>query len=92
MEKEMSFKEKLQIVCDIFFKCMSLGFATLLIVFFAMIFMGNFVYKIHTMLFGITKNQFQVIMYSILTGYKSLIILFFVFPWISMKLVLKKIQ
>lgn len=86
----MDFKEKLNVISNIFFNCMILGFATLLLVFFAMLFLDDFVFSFHSQMFNISREQFNVIMYSLLTGYKSLVILLFAFPWISIKLVLKK--
>lgn len=92
MTETMSFKDKLQVVGNIFFICMILGFSTLFLAFFAMIFLGDFIYDIQSMFFKISKEHFQMSMYSIMTGYKSLILLFFTFPWISIKLVLKKLK
>ncbi len=52
-----------------------------------MICLGGLAYRIHSKLFGISREAFNVMLYSFLGAYKILVIMFNVVPWIALLIV-----
>jgi len=74
-----------------FFKWCTIINAALLII-SALIFMSapEFVYGIHGTLFNLPREGFETIFYCFLGGYKILILVFNLVPWIALLIVRKK--
>ncbi len=74
-----------------FFKWCSIINITLLVI-SALVFMASpdFYYGIHGTLFHLPREGFETIFYCFLGGYKILILVFNVVPWIALLIVRKK--
>lgn len=80
--------EVFEILGKILLRCWIFGFLLLFIWFGA--FMSGAVYKLHGPLMGLTNHDLDVIHYCGMAFAKLVVILFFFFPWLAIKLVLRK--
>jgi hypothetical protein len=80
--------EFLEILAKILLRCWIFGFLLLLLWFGA--FMSGAVYKLHGPLMNLTNHDLDEIHYSGMAFVKLSVILFFFFPWLAIKLVLRK--
>ncbi|MCL5036578.1 MAG: hypothetical protein M1269_05595 [Chloroflexi bacterium] len=74
----------------IFLWCFLLTYALLIFSFVFYLTGAGWAYGIHSKLFGLSRHDFDVIYYSILAFTKICAIMFFLIPWISIKIVLRK--
>ncbi|MEM7466982.1 MAG: DUF6868 family protein [Pseudomonadota bacterium] len=65
--------------------CINIAF--LLWWFLAVMFMRDTVYRLHTRLFNLTQNQFDVIHYSGMAASKLLVLIFNVAPYIALEII-----
>lgn len=77
-------------VASILLRCFLLTYALLLIWFFMMLFAGNWAYGIQACLFDISRHDFALTNYLGIAFTKICAIVFFLFPYISIKIVQKK--
>jgi len=49
--------------------------------------LGDFIYAVHGQFFHMTKETFNVVIYSLLGGYKILILLFNFIPYVALQIV-----
>lgn len=52
--------------------------------------MGDFIHALHGQLFHMTKESFDVVIYSLLGGYKILILVFNLIPYVALRIVEQK--
>ena len=64
---------------------LNIAFVTLLGLFLAAA--GDFVYRVHSSLFKLTREQFNVTIYGWLGTYEILIIVFCLAPWIALQII-----
>ena len=87
-------KEDMNIVLDaiagILLRCFILAIAVLLIWFVIYLLMGDFVYGIHAKIFNITRENFELLCYYGMAYIKASAFLFFLLPYIGIKLVVRK--
>ena len=67
-------------------------FGTLLVLFSFVVFMltGDIIDEIHGKMFGLTSHELDLVIYCGLGFHKLFLNLFFLFPWIAIRLVLRK--
>ena len=82
--------ETLEVVGQVLIRCVVLGVAVLLIWWGGLALMGDFVYEVHSKLTPITRQQFNFIHYAGMLTTKAAVSLLFFFPYIAIRLVIKR--
>jgi hypothetical protein len=67
-----------------------LGFALLLLWTGAAFFAGDFVYDLHAQMFGLARHELDLIFYCGMGLLKLMVLVFLFFPWIAIKLELRR--
>jgi hypothetical protein len=78
----------LEAVAKILLRCWIFGFVLLFIWLGA--FMSGVVYKLHGPLMGLSEHELDVIHYCGIALLKLCVIVFFFFPWLAIRLVLRQ--
>ena len=78
-----------EVLAKVLLRCWILGF--LLLLFWAGVFMlaGSVIHDLHGSMFGLSAHDLNVIHYCGIAFFKLCVILFFFFPWVSIRLVLR---
>jgi len=82
--------ELLEVVAQILLRCWIFGFVLLLIWGGFFVLTPNVIYDLHGTMFGLSPHELNVIHYCGMALVKLIVICFFFFPWVSIRLVLKK--
>ena len=82
--------ETLEVVSQVLIRCVVMGVVVLLFWWGGLAFMGDLVYGVHSKLTPITRQQFNVIHYAGMLSTKAAVSLLFLFPYIAIRLVIKK--
>ena len=82
--------ETLDVVSQVLIRCAVLGVAVLLLWWAGLAFMGDLVYSIHFTLSPISRQHFDVIHYVGMMTTKAAVSLLFFFPYIAIRLVIRK--
>jgi hypothetical protein len=80
----------LEVIAKILLRCWIFGFILLLFWWGAVTIAGDLVFGVHGDMFGLTRSQLIVIHYCGMGLTKLAVSLFFLIPWISIRMVLKK--
>lgn len=88
MSNSPDINDMLAVVAKILLRCWIFGFVSLFIWFGA--FMSGVVYKLHGPLMDLSIHDLNVIHYCGMAFAKLCVILFFFFPWLAIRLVLRK--
>lgn len=75
-------------LASVLIRCWLFGFALLFVWFGAII--SGAVYKLHGPLMALSEHELEVIHYCGLASLKLVELVFFFFPWLAIKLVLRK--
>jgi len=70
-----------------FMWCSILNMGLLLISFLLVAFAGNFIYRMHTKWFPMSRETFNTVIYSFIGLYKILVFAFNIVPWIALALI-----
>ena len=70
-------------VKDILLKCIIIGFGVLIYTMVMIFFFGDFAFSIHHMMFDITREQFNVMIYAFMGVFKVLWLVIFVMPYLA---------
>ena len=87
-----SIRELLETLARILLRCWVFGFVLLLMWFGFYLLLGDVIYELHGSLFELSNHELNVIHYSGMAFVKLLVIVFFLFPWLAIKLVLRKVD
>lgn len=90
MSGSTNVNELLETSAQILIRCFLMGFAVLWFWFLSMIFAADLVYQIQTAWFNISLEQFHLVSYTGMLAVKMVSFFFFLFPYIAIRLVLKK--
>ena len=90
MNDSLGLNSLLDRIAGIMIRCFILGFVFLLIWFLLILAGGDFIYGIHSKLFGISREHFDMMMYAGMGITKMFIFGVFLIPYVSIKLVLAK--
>jgi hypothetical protein len=82
--------EALEVVSQVMVRCVVMGIIVLLIWWAALASMGDLVYRIHSTLAPIPRQHFDTIHYAGMLTTKAAISVLFLFPYIAIKLVIRK--
>ena len=77
----------LDAVAGIFIRCFIFGFAVLVFWFGLYLMEGGLGYTVHSYLFDVSRQQFDQMNYYGMTFLKLCVFLFFLFPYIAIKLI-----
>jgi len=72
---------------NFFMWCTIINFALLIVSAIMCTFLGDWVYPIHSKWFSISRDAFNVAIYSFIGLYKILIIMFNLVPWIALVII-----
>jgi hypothetical protein len=76
-------------LAKILLRCLIFGFLLLLLWFGIYVLASDVIYRLHGSMFGLSPLELNVIHYSGMAFVKLVVILFFFFPWVSIRLVLR---
>lgn len=82
--------EVLEVIGQILIRCTVMGVIVLLIWWGSLALFGDLAYSVHSKIVPITRQQFDVIHYAGMLMTKAAVALLFFFPFIAIKLVVKK--
>ena len=77
-------------LAKVLLRCWIFGFVLLLIWFGFYVLLGDVIHGLHGNMFGLSKNELNVIHYCGMGLLKLLVFVFFLFPWLAIKMVLSK--
>lgn len=80
----------LEAVAGVCLWCFVLSICLLLLWFVFYLVVGDWVYSIHSRWFELSKNEFERLSYYGMAFIKTVTFLFFLFPYVAIKLVLRK--
>jgi hypothetical protein len=80
----------LDTLAKILLRCVVLGFLLLLLWFGAYLLAGDIAYGLQSRLFDLTRHELSLIHYCGMALVKSCVLLFFLFPYIAIRLVLRR--
>lgn len=90
MNESTDLKNRLEVTAKILIRCFILNFALVLFwFFFFLIGSSQWGYELHSKIFDITRHEFALINYCGIAFVKSCNIIFFLFPYVAIRLVLK---
>jgi hypothetical protein len=78
-----------QTLAGVLLRSWVLGFALLFVWSAAAFFTGDFIYSVHAQMFGLSRHELDLIFYCGMGLLKVLVLVFFFFPWIAVKLALR---
>jgi hypothetical protein len=79
-------------LAKVLLRCFVLGFLLLLIWVGAFALARDVIHNLHGEMFGLTPHELNIIHYCGIAFVKLCVFLFFLFPWIAIRLVLRKVQ
>lgn len=82
--------ELLEAVARVLLRCFLMGLVLLLAWFGVLMVPGDVVYRVHGELFGLSPHEVNVIHYCGMAFVKMCVLLFFLFPFIAIRLVVGK--
>lgn len=82
--------ELLDTLAKVLLRCWLFGFLFLLIWSAAYMLAGEAIHRLHGPMFGITKHEMDVIFYCGMGLLKLFVFVLFLFPWLAIRLVLRK--
>ena len=77
-------------LAKILLRCFVLGFLLLLIWVGAFVLARDVIHNLHGQMFGLSAHELDIIHYCGIALVKLCVFLFFLFPWIAIRLVLRK--
>ncbi len=80
----------LEVLAGVLLRCFLLAVCLLLLWFVFFLVAGQWAYSIHSKWFEITRHDFDIIMYCAIAFFKTSATLFFLLPFIAVKLILRK--
>ena len=90
MSDSRNIDEMLEVLSQVLVRCVVIGIAALLFWWAALAIMGDLAYRIHTHFLPMTRAHFNLMHYAGLLATKAAVALLFFFPYIAIRLVLRK--
>jgi hypothetical protein len=82
--------EWLEVVAKILLRCWIIGSLLMLFSFVVFVLTGEIIHEIHGKMFGLSPHELDLIMYCGLGFFKLFVLIFYLFPWLAIRLVLRK--
>ena len=77
----------IQMLTRFFMWCTILNMGLLVLSFLILAFAGDFVYRMHSKWFPMQRETFNVVFYSFIGIYKTIVFIFNVVPWIVLAII-----
>lgn len=90
MSNMSNIDETLEVINQVLIRCVVIGILVLLLWWGALGFMGDLTYSIHSKLTPVSRSHFNAIHYAGMLTTKAGVSLLFFFPYIAIRLVIKK--
>jgi hypothetical protein len=90
MNDQNSHRECLEVTAGVLIRCFVGGVIFLLIWFLAFVAAQDWMYRMHTQWFSITREHFALAHYCLMGATKLFIVVAFLIPYVCLRLVLKK--
>jgi hypothetical protein len=90
MTTSTEMNDALDMISKILLRCVVLGFLLLLLWFGACLLPGDLFYELQIRLFDLTRHELSLIQYCGIALVKTCVLLFFLFPYIAIRLVLRR--
>lgn len=90
MSDSAQVRELFDTLAKVLLRSTILGFLLLLVTFGAYLLGGEMFYQTQGGMFDLSKHELDLIFYCFLGFMKTLVLLFFLFPWIAIRLVLRQ--
>jgi hypothetical protein len=90
MSEQNDVNDLLDALAKVLLRCFVLGFLLLLIWVVVFVLASNVIHNLHGKMFGLSEHDLNVIHYCGIAFVKLCVFLFFLFPWIAIRLVLRK--
>lgn len=71
-------------------RCGVFSYLLLLLSVGVILFAGDPIYRLNGSLFGLSKHELELIIYECIVLMKVIVLLFFLIPWLAIRLVLRK--
>ena len=85
-----STRDFFETLAKVLLRCWVIGFLLLLFSFVVFMLTGEIIDEIHGKMFGLSAHELDLIIYCGLGLFKLFVLIFYLFPWIAIKLVLRK--
>ncbi len=89
-EQQPELTARLDVIAGILIRCFLGGLLLLTVWFLCLVFAGDCIYQLHSRWFSIPRQSFDTLHYALMGATKIALILFFMLPWIAIRLVSKK--
>jgi heme/copper-type cytochrome/quinol oxidase subunit 2 len=80
----------LDVIAGLLIRCFLGGILLLTVWFLCFVFAGDWIYQLHSRWFAISRQELNAIHYSLMAVTKITLVLFFLLPYIAIRLVAKK--
>jgi hypothetical protein len=77
-------------LAKVLLRCAVFGYLLLLFTVGVSIFAGDTLYRLNASMFDLSKHEFDLIIYCFIVLTKSVVWVFFLIPWLAIRLVLRK--
>lgn len=77
----------IQILTSFFMWCTIINVALLVVSSLIMLALSDWIYGIHSKLFGISREAFDIIIYSFLGFFKVMVFVFNLVPWVALLII-----
>jgi hypothetical protein len=85
-----STKDFFETLARVLLRCWIIGFLLLFFSFAMFMLTGDFIDQIHGNMFGLSAHELDLIIYCGLGMFKLFVFIFFLFPWLAIRMVLRK--
>jgi ABC-type transport system involved in cytochrome c biogenesis permease subunit len=89
-EPQPEYAARLDVIAGILLRCFLGGIALLTVWFFCFVLAGDCIYQLHSRWFAIPRQAFDTLHYALMAATKITLILFFLLPWIAIRIVSKR--
>ena len=77
-------------LAKVLLRCGIFGYLLLLLSVGVILIAGDPIYRINGNLFGLSKHELELIIYECIVLMKVIVLMFFLIPWLAIRLVLRK--
>jgi hypothetical protein len=77
-------------LAKVLLRCGLFGYLLLLLSVGVRLFAGETIWRLNSNLFGLSKHELELIIYGCIVAIKLVALLFFLIPWLAIRLVLRK--
>ncbi len=89
-EPQSELAARLEVIAGILIRCFLGGILLLSVWFLCFALAGDWIYQLHSRWFAIPRPAFDTLHYALMAVTKIALLLFFLLPWIAIRLISKK--